>query len=63
MKTRRAMPVLVVGAEQSFGNYKAIVMRNAADKITQGVVPGDGHWLTEEAPSQTIRGMRDFIAP
>lgn len=54
---------MVVGAEQSFGNYKAIVMRNAADKITQGVVPGDGHWLMEEAPAQTIRGMRDFIAP
>lgn len=26
------------------------------------VTPGAGHWLMEEAPTQTIRAIRDFIA-
>nr|WP_242487944.1 alpha/beta hydrolase [Pseudomonas sp. TH31] len=63
MKTRLTMPVLAVGGEKSFGNNEAIVMRNAADKVTEVVVPGAGHWLMEEAPAQTIRAIRDFIAP
>lgn len=63
MKTRLTMPVLAVGGEKSFGNNEAIVMRNAADTVTEVVVPGAGHWLMEEAPAQTIRAIRDFIAP
>ncbi|MEB0224379.1 alpha/beta fold hydrolase [Pseudomonas sp. 10S4] len=63
MKTRLTMPVLAVGGEKSFGNNEAIVMRNAADTVTEVVVPGAGHWLMEEASAQTIRAIRDFIAP
>lgn len=62
MTTRLTMPVLAVGGEKSFGNNEAIVMRNAADNVTQVVVPGAGHWLMEEAPTPTIRAIRDFIA-
>jgi pimeloyl-ACP methyl ester carboxylesterase len=62
MATRLTMPVLAVGGEKSFGENEAIVMRNAADKVTQVVIPGAGHWLMEEAPTQTIRAIRDFIA-
>lgn len=62
IKTRLPMPVLAVGGEKSFGNNEAIVMRNAADNVTEVVVPGAGHWLMEEAPTQTIRAIRDFIA-
>ena len=61
MKTRLTMPVLAVGGEKSFGNNEAIVMRNAADNVTEVVIPGAGHWLMEEAPTQTIRAIRDFI--
>ena len=37
-------------------------MRNAADTVTQVVIPRAGHWLMEEAPTQTIRAIREFIA-
>jgi pimeloyl-ACP methyl ester carboxylesterase len=62
MKSRLKMPVLAIGGEKSFGNNEAIVMRNAADKVTEVVIPGAGHWLMEEAPTATIRAIRDFIA-
>lgn len=62
-KTRLTMPVLAVGGEKSFGANEAIVMRNAADNVTEVVVPGAGHWLMEEAPAQTIQAIRDFISP
>ncbi|MGE8099907.1 alpha/beta fold hydrolase [Pseudomonas fluorescens] len=62
MAARLTMPVLAIGGEKSFGSNEAIVMRNAADKVTEVVVPGAGHWLMEEAPTQTIRVVRDFIA-
>jgi pimeloyl-ACP methyl ester carboxylesterase len=62
-KTRLTMPVLAVGGEKSFGANEAIVMRNAADDVTEVVVPGAGHWLMEEAPAQTIQTVRRFISP
>ncbi|EXF96402.1 alpha/beta hydrolase [Pseudomonas fluorescens HK44] len=62
MATRLTMPVLAIGGEKSFGGNEAIVMRNVTDKVTEVVVPGAGHWLMEEAPTQTIRAVRDFIA-
>lgn len=62
-KTRLTMPVLAVGGEKSFGANEAIVMRNAADNVTEVVVPGAGHWLMEEAPAQTIQAIRKFLSP
>ncbi|MCU1759782.1 alpha/beta hydrolase [Pseudomonas sp. 14P_8.1_Bac3] len=61
MKARLTMPVLAVGGEKSFGNNEAVVMRNAADKVTEVVIPGAGHWLMEEAPTPTISAIRQFI--
>ena len=61
LKTKLSMPVLAVGGEKSFGANEAIVMRNAADKVTEVVVPGAGHWLMEEAPGPTIKAIRDFL--
>jgi pimeloyl-ACP methyl ester carboxylesterase len=63
MKTRLTMPVLAIGGEKSFGANEAIVMRNAADNVTEVVIPGAGHWLMEEAPTATIQAIRAFIAP
>lgn len=62
MKTKLKMPVLAVGGEKSFGNNEAIVMRNAADNVTELVIAGAGHWLMEEAPVETTRAIRRFIA-
>ena len=61
MTTRLTMPVLAIGGEKSFGSNEAIVMRNAADKVTEVVIPGAGHWLMEEAPTQTIAAVRGFM--
>lgn len=61
MAKKLSMPVLAVGGEKSFGANEAIVMRNAADKVTEVVIPGAGHWLMEEAPTQTIAAIRGFI--
>lgn len=62
MTKRLTMPVLAIGGEKSFGSNEALVMRNAADNVTEVVVSGAGHWLMEEAPTQTIKAIRDFIA-
>ncbi len=56
------MPVLAIGGEKSFGANEAIVMRNAADNVTELVVPGAGHWLMEEAPGAIIKAVREFIS-
>ncbi|MFY0731688.1 alpha/beta fold hydrolase [Pseudomonas sp. NFX15] len=63
MSKKLGMPVLAVGGEKSFGANEAIVMRNAADKVTEVVIPGAGHWLMEEAPTPTIAAVRGFMAP
>ncbi|WP_192553362.1 alpha/beta fold hydrolase [Pseudomonas sp. IzPS59] len=60
-KNRLTMPVLAVGGEKSFGNNEAIVMRNAADNVTEVVIAGAGHWLMEEAPVETTQAIRSFM--
>jgi pimeloyl-ACP methyl ester carboxylesterase len=62
MAKKLSMPVLAVGGEKTFGANEAIVMRNAADTVTEVVIPGAGHWLMEEAPTQTIAAIRGFMA-
>ena len=62
MSKNLSMPVLAIGGEKSFGANEAIVMRNAADKVTEVVIPGAGHWLMEEAPTQTTAAIRNFLS-
>ncbi|HEX2013005.1 MAG TPA: alpha/beta hydrolase [Roseateles sp.] len=62
VKTKLEMPVLAIGGEKSFGSNQAAVMRNAASRVTELVVPGAGHWLMEEAPQFTVRAVLDFLA-
>ena len=62
MQNKLTMPVLAIGGEKSFGNNEAIVMRNAAVNVKELVIPGAGHWLMEEAPTPTIRAIREFIS-
>lgn len=61
MTTKLTMPVLAIGGEKSFGATEATVMRNAADNVTELVIPNAGHWLMEEASTATIAAVRDFI--
>ncbi len=58
---RLKMPVLALGGEKSFGLTMAVVMRAAADNVTEGVVPASGHWIMEENPKATIALVRPFL--
>jgi pimeloyl-ACP methyl ester carboxylesterase len=58
---RLKMPILAVGGEKSFGPMMATVMRAAGDDVTEGIVPGSGHWIMEENPNATIKLVRDFL--
>ncbi len=57
-----AMPVLAIGGEKSFGLQMAAIMRFAATDVTEGVVPGSGHWIMEENPDATVKLVTDFLA-
>ena len=55
------MPVYAIGGEKSFGPMMATVMRAGASNVTEGVVPGSGHWIMEENPAATVAMVRRFI--
>jgi pimeloyl-ACP methyl ester carboxylesterase len=57
------MPVLALGGEKSFGLTMAVVMRAGADNVTEGVIPGSGHWIMEENPAATVKMVRAFLVP
>ena len=40
----------------------ATVMRFAASDVTEGIVPGSGHWIMEENPAATIALVTAFLA-
>jgi len=54
--------VLAVGGEKSFGPMMATVMRAGADDVTEGIVPGSGHWIMEENPAATGELVKGFLA-
>jgi pimeloyl-ACP methyl ester carboxylesterase len=56
-----AMPVFAIGGEKSFGPTMAVVMRAAASDVTEGIVPGSGHWIMEENPAATVALVRAFL--
>jgi len=58
---RLKMPVLAVGGEKSFGPTMAVVMRAAADDVTEAQVPDSGHWIMEENPAYTTRLVTQFL--
>jgi len=55
------IPVLAVGGEKSFGPTMAVLMRAAADNVTEGIVPGSGHWIMEENPQATVKLVTEFL--
>jgi pimeloyl-ACP methyl ester carboxylesterase len=56
-----AMPVFAIGGEKSFGPMMATVMREGASDVTEGIVPGSGHWIMEENPAATVALVRGFL--
>ncbi len=61
MMARLTMPVLAMGAAKMFGANEAIMMRNAADNVTEVVIANSGHWLMEEQPAATIAAVQNFL--
>jgi len=57
------MPVLAIGGEKSFGPQMAVVMRAAADNVSEGIIPNSGHWIMEENPQATVAMVRAFLSP
>jgi pimeloyl-ACP methyl ester carboxylesterase len=56
------MPILVVGAEKSFGSAQADDIRFVATDVTAAIVPDFGHWVMEENPNATTRIVVEFLA-
>src|SRR6266478_806528 len=61
MMAKLTMPVLAIGAAKMFGANEAIVMRNAADNVTEVLIGNSGHWLMDEQPAATIAAVRNFL--
>jgi pimeloyl-ACP methyl ester carboxylesterase len=60
-KGKLKMPILAIGGEKSFGPMMANVMRAGGSDVTQGIIPGSGHWIMEENPAATVTMVRAFL--
>ena len=60
-KGKLSMPILALGAEKSFGEQQAAVMREVGSNVEGGIILGSGHWVMEEQPDQTVRLVRSFL--
>ena len=59
--TKLNMPILALGAEKSFGDQQAAVMREVGTRVDGGIITGSGHWIMEEQPAQTVSKVRAFL--
>ena len=55
------MPILALGAEHSFGDMQATVMRFVGGNVEGGIVKDSGHWIMEEQPAQTVALIKAFL--
>jgi pimeloyl-ACP methyl ester carboxylesterase len=55
------MPILALGAEKSFGDQQAAIMRDVGTNVEGGIITGSGHWIMEEQPAQTVSKVRAFL--
>src|SRR3954451_1335284 len=55
------MPILALGAEKSFGDQQAAIMRDVGTSIEGGIIAGSGHWIMEEQPAQTVTKVGVFL--
>src|SRR3569833_2286292 len=60
-KGKLPMPVLALGADHSFGDMQAPVMREVASNVEGGIVKNSGHWIMEEQPAQTTAMIVKFV--
>jgi len=55
------MPVLTIGAEQSFGTRIADAAQHFAENVTGAVVKRCGHWIPEERPAWLTHQLTAFF--
>jgi pimeloyl-ACP methyl ester carboxylesterase len=60
-KARLPMPLLVLSGEKAGGPFLIEQGRMVADNVEGMLVRGSGHWLMEEAPSQVIPKLVEFL--
>jgi pimeloyl-ACP methyl ester carboxylesterase len=56
------IPVLAIGADNSFGTAMANDLRFVATDVTELVIPNSGHWLMEEQPAATVAAVTNFLS-
>jgi pimeloyl-ACP methyl ester carboxylesterase len=60
-KGKLTMPILALGAEKSFGDQQAAIMRVVGSNVEAGIISNSGHWIMEEQPDQTVKAVSAFI--
>jgi len=60
-ETKLTMPILALGAEKSFGDQQAAIIREVGVNVEGGIITGSGHWIMEEQPDQTVMKVRAFL--
>lgn len=60
-KTKLQMPMLVLTGEKASGTFLIEQGRLVANNVEGVVVTGSGHWLIDEAPTQVIPKLVEFI--
>ncbi len=61
-ETKLPMPMLVLTGEKASGDFLIQQGRLVADNVEGVVVKGSGHWLIDEAPSQVIPKLVNFLS-
>jgi pimeloyl-ACP methyl ester carboxylesterase len=56
------MPMLVLTGEKASGEFLIQQGRLVAESVEGVVIKGSGHWLVDEAPTQVIPRLIDFLA-
>ena len=57
-----SMPVLAIGGADSWAEHVADGMQPAATDVQAAVVPGAGHWVAEQAPTELLAVLTPFLS-
>jgi pimeloyl-ACP methyl ester carboxylesterase len=60
-KGKLTMPILALGADKSFGEQQAAVLREVGANVEGGIIANSGHWIMEEQPEQTVKAVKAFL--
>lgn len=60
-KNRLDVPVLALGGEITTGPFIVDMVKEVANNVIGGSIPGTGHWIPEENPDYLIDQLYDFF--